>query len=513
MAGYRGGRVSPTAPTTSSVAAQGVWQLTDVLQGQKAAAWPFAVLNNYEAAVTALFGSSEPGFWLDPSDVTVMYQDMTGLTPVTAVEQPVGLIYDKAHAPTDFGPERITNGDFSAGSTGWTATAGATISDGKVNCSSASNFLYQDSALVVGKWYRISFDIVVTSGSRLRLSGASAFDGGEQSWSATTGTKTAIIVATGTTLGIEASLATFTGTLDNVSVREFPQYCAYQSNDSRRPVYSRRHNLLTGTASLATQSVTTQAIGYTLSFTGSGSIALSGTGSGTFSAGTNTFTASAGTLTLTVTGEVTNAQLVPTYKASLPYQAVVNSTSYDVDSTKFPAYLRISRASFQNLKSTTITPGTDKMQVFAGVNTFTSTDLPMIVETSASADTNNGSMYLLGPVTSTATRLRVRGTAEVTLFTDAPEVNVGPLVYAATGDIAGSLSVLRKNGTAFSSSSSPGTGNFAAYEASFFSRNGGSTLNYEGECYGIVLRFGPNLTTPQITAVETYMASKCGITL
>ena len=36
------------------------------------------------------------GAWFDPSDMSTMYQDAAGTTPVTAVEQPVGLILDKS---------------------------------------------------------------------------------------------------------------------------------------------------------------------------------------------------------------------------------------------------------------------------------------------------------------------------------------------------------------------------------------------------------------------------------
>ena len=42
------------------------------------------------------FLSGEQGIWLDPSDFTTMFQDAAGTTPVTAVEQPVGLILDKS---------------------------------------------------------------------------------------------------------------------------------------------------------------------------------------------------------------------------------------------------------------------------------------------------------------------------------------------------------------------------------------------------------------------------------
>lgn len=43
-----------------------------------------------------LFANGEHGFWYDPSDFSTMFQDESGTVPVTAVEQPVGLILDKS---------------------------------------------------------------------------------------------------------------------------------------------------------------------------------------------------------------------------------------------------------------------------------------------------------------------------------------------------------------------------------------------------------------------------------
>lgn len=77
-----------------------------------------------------------------------------------------------------------------------------------------------------------------------------------------------------------------------------------------------RTNLLLNSATLSTQSVTTAATPYTLSFYGTGTVTLSGTSTAGPLVGTDannrvslTFTPSAGTLTLTVSGSVTNANL------------------------------------------------------------------------------------------------------------------------------------------------------------------------------------------------------------
>lgn len=43
-----------------------------------------------------LFSSGEVGVWYDPQDFSSLFQDSAGTTPVTAVEQPVGLMLDKS---------------------------------------------------------------------------------------------------------------------------------------------------------------------------------------------------------------------------------------------------------------------------------------------------------------------------------------------------------------------------------------------------------------------------------
>lgn len=44
----------------------------------------------------SLFTAGEQGVWYDQSDLSTLFQDSAGTTPVTAVEQPVGLMLDKS---------------------------------------------------------------------------------------------------------------------------------------------------------------------------------------------------------------------------------------------------------------------------------------------------------------------------------------------------------------------------------------------------------------------------------
>ena len=44
----------------------------------------------------SLFIGGKEGVWYDPSDLSTLFQDSTGLTPVTEPGQPVGLMLDKS---------------------------------------------------------------------------------------------------------------------------------------------------------------------------------------------------------------------------------------------------------------------------------------------------------------------------------------------------------------------------------------------------------------------------------
>lgn len=46
--------------------------------------------------IAELFAGGVPGVWFDPSDLSTLFQDAAGTLPVTAVEQPVGLMLDKS---------------------------------------------------------------------------------------------------------------------------------------------------------------------------------------------------------------------------------------------------------------------------------------------------------------------------------------------------------------------------------------------------------------------------------
>ena len=55
---------------------------------------PFGTRRGFSPA--SLFAGGTEGAWYDPSDLTTLFQDAAGTTPVTASGQPVGLMLDKS---------------------------------------------------------------------------------------------------------------------------------------------------------------------------------------------------------------------------------------------------------------------------------------------------------------------------------------------------------------------------------------------------------------------------------
>jgi hypothetical protein len=294
---------------------------------------------------------------------------------------------------------------------------------------------------------------------------------------------------------------TFTGKIRNISVKQLPGNHRFQSTSANRPVVSARVNLLVGTATLATQSVTTRAAAHTLTFTGAGSITLSGTATGTFNAGTHSVTTTAGSLTATVSGTVTQADLRETnVGVGLPaYQAVVTSTNYD--STGFPVYIK-PNGSNQSMQTNSINfTATDKMTVWQGVRKLSDV-FGVIGELSIRTDINNGS-FAIYPVSGNKWGYYTRGTAGTSVE---PSGYTPPItsVLTATANILGDLTTLRVNGTQVAQSTADlGAGNFGTYPAYFYAR-AGTSLYFSGNDYGSIAR-GAASTAAQITAGETWL--------
>ena len=137
--------------------------------------------------------------------------DVLRATPATRVNQQ-GLIETPEFILSG---ELVTNGDFSDGGTDWILGSGWTIEENKAtqdNSTPNTGDIIQTNVSVVGKQYKITFDLDVTSGT------VSALIGGHNLFN-TSGTKTFFKTANATNFAFR-NYANFIGSIDNVSIVE-----------------------------------------------------------------------------------------------------------------------------------------------------------------------------------------------------------------------------------------------------------------------------------------------------
>jgi hypothetical protein len=591
-----------------------------------------------------LFAASEPGVWYDPSDLSTMYQDSAGVTPVTAVGQSVGFLGDKSRGFA-LGSELVSNGTFDSGTTGWsrgfnsvdgTFTASAGVATYTVGAGDGvfPRMVTAISGLTVGRFYRIRFDEVSATGAGDRLvvwtstadgtGGTSINQVTAPNWSAES--KSYFYPATATTMYLAVSFASTSAgatlAIDNISVRELPGNHATQSTAASRPTLGRvpvggRRNLLTFTEQFDNAAWTKNA----LTVTANNTAAPDGTATADLAVPTTAnaehyvdvastafvsgtayslsvyakasgykwlrlafsssvmpaseraawFDVDAGTLGTVQTNVTANIVSVGNgwYRCSISRVATSsatpaqsgfilitnadNATSFtgngtsgmhwwgaqlEVGSTA-TAYQRVVTAfdvtqagvadcyylSFDGsddfMLTGTITPGTDKAQVFTGLRKLSDAAQGTAVAF-GSVGADAGSFELGSPSGAAQPNYaaQLRGNSGLggwtyTTYT-APITNVVTNLFnladvTASGQNKVSSSFNGVVNTGTWSTGNAGVGNFGAYPLYLGRR--ATFLHFNGQLFSLVTRFGANLTADQITQAERFVAGKTGVVI
>lgn len=184
-----------------------------------------------------------------------MYQDAAGTTPVTAVEQPVGLILDRRlGALGALGAELNTGTAILYTGNGTVSVAGDVIT---ATCTANGGYgITWSSSVVSGVQVRISLEVVTNSAAKNLLAYANLAHPGI-SIGSTTGNKSIITfaaVASGSSR--QPALILFGGVAGEsfsvrvVSIREVPGNHVRQATSTARPTLRNRYNLLTFTEDL-----------------------------------------------------------------------------------------------------------------------------------------------------------------------------------------------------------------------------------------------------------------------
>jgi len=198
------------------------------------------------------------------------------------------------------------------------------------------------------------------------------------------------------------------------------------------------------------------------------------------------------------------------------YQKV--TTDYDVTEAGVASvgYLRFDGTN-DFMVSSTITPGTDKAQVFSGVRKLSDVTRGCVVEFGNLGTPTAGSFFINAPLNSGNPEYAfASGGTLVTnaIYNNASVSAPNSSVLTGLGDISGDRATLRANGTQVAQNTGDqGTGNFLAYPL-YLGRRGGTSLEFNGQLFPLIVRFGPNMSSALIRTTENWVASKtAGVTL
>jgi len=196
----------------------------------------------------SLFTGGVQGAWYAPDDFSTLFQDSVGTTPVTAVEQPVGLMLDKSQGLV-LGSELVTDGTL------WTAVAPTTSSWNSGTSTvrvtgGASGGSYYNFASVAGVFYKLTFTVSVVTAGTWYMIGKAASNGGGSNNIVNTDTVgktvTCYFAATSTASSLYIQI-TSGGVIDvsGITLKALAGNHALQATSASRPVLRARYNLLT----------------------------------------------------------------------------------------------------------------------------------------------------------------------------------------------------------------------------------------------------------------------------
>lgn len=428
----------------------------------------------------SLFTGGQQGVWYDPSDLNTLFQDSAGTTPVTAAGQPVGRMLDKS----------------GRGNHATQSTAGSRPIYGVQPISGRRNLMAVSSQPSASDGTSVTANAAVGPSGQMTAARVSKTDA-----------TTPRYVLMGTSMTTQAS-----------TVYTLSQYVKYDGYDTTVSLeyngvanfnvpFIATFNVTASGVSAVTPSLCTSAV----TNEGNGWYRVSATftsAAGPFTPATNPFILSRVTGASGVTVLMTDIQ-VEVAAAPTAYQNVVSQYNVTEAGVQSVFYLRFDGVD-DSMATPTITPGTDKAQVFAGLRKLSDASFGLVLEISADTNTNNGTLLVSAPNNNATTTYAFTPKGTGIAVTSASGY-AAPITSVVTGigDIAANASTLRVNGVQAATSTGLGTGNFLAYPM-YIGRRGGASLPFNGSIYGLVVRFGPNLDAATISATETWMNGKTG---
>jgi hypothetical protein len=443
----------------------------------------YASLHGGQFNPASLFAAGEQGAWYDPSDLTTLFQDTAGTTPVTAPGNTVALINDKSG-----------NGNH--------ATQSILAS-------------------------RPTYAVVPATGRRNLLVRTEEFENAAWALGGAGGTVSVNVTQApnGTTTAdkIAYSSGNFTRRRQDATVTLSSQVtftCYMKQSDWRygyllvfdtanRIVYADLElGIITSTSGGATGSILSIGNGWhRVSLTIFAAATLTQCFVGAANAPNRTDWSGAVGAGIFVWG----AQL-ETGSTATAYQRVGSAFDVTEAGMQSLSYLSFDGTDDSMVTSSIDFTATDKMSVFAGVRKLSDAARGIVAELTNSTATNNGAWLLSAPEAASDTfAFASKGTAQATAIATgiaAPATRV----LTGVGDIAGDSAIIRVNGTqAAQDTTDQGAGNYANAVLRI-GRRGGTSLPFNGQIYGMIIR-GAATPLATIQQTETWLSAKTGVTL
>ena len=436
-----------------------------------------SVIGDVDWIPNSLFAQGEPGVWFDPSDLTTLFQDSAGSTPVTGPNQSVGKILDKSGR-----------------------------SNHATQATSGQRPIYGINP-IVGTRNRLTFTEAFTNATWLTQGGSwSAVDAnGFQTFTEDTATSQhrlyddAYSVVSGQAYTLSAQVA--------YGTRRWAFLSLYDGLTTVTAWFDLLNGVKGSVTAGATSTMTTISSGVY-------NITLTRTAGATSSAANVQIGPQSGDGNTTIWTGTGATMRVAKYQfelgsAATAYQKVVSQYEVTEAGVQSTSYLSFDGTD-DGMVTGTITPATDKTQVFAGIRKLSDAAQKVVAEMSATIASNAGAFALTAPNSAAANyNFSSKGTTQtdnvVTTYT-APITSV----ISGLGDISGASNLIRVNGSQVGSVlTTQGTGNYLAYPL-YIGRRAGSTLPFNGRIYSLIVRFGANLTRDQIISTEGWVNSKTG---
>jgi hypothetical protein len=445
-----------------------------------------------------LFSAGEQGAWYDPSDLTTLFTDSAGTTPVTGVEQFVGRMNDKS---------------------GRGNHATQTTSAKRPKLAARYNLLTYSEQFDNAVWSTVVGIANFGSGSVANTTATTDPLGGNTADLITTATTNSHYINSNNNITvINGAVYTFSVYLKKGSGVNAPDWITVFFNAAGFGVtYVAAFNITTvqaGSVGAGVSNPTIQSVGNgwvrcSITATATSTTSSSGVGVG-FNNNANTASLPSYAANSGENVFIWGADLRPASQATgligPTYQRVVDAATYDT--AGFLPYLQFDGLDDSMSTNSIDFSAGDKMTVWAGVRKLSDANTGTVAQLSPSTSTNNGVFGLYVPFNTGASAdyaWQSKGTIRITVNSS---VSTGPAtsVFTAIGNISAPLAQLRQNAIQIATSSaSQGTGNFGNFALNI--GEGAGFLN--GWLTSLIVR-GAQSTQGQIEATESWVNGKTG---